>query len=57
MENDTPETETTNDLVKISLTVTLEEANLILASLQELPHKLVNNLIQNLVQQAQSQLK
>jgi hypothetical protein len=36
--------------------LTMEEANLVLAALQELPHKMVNDLIQKIVQQGNSQL-
>lgn len=36
--------------------LTLEEANMILAGLQELPAKIANPLTQKLQQQAQSQL-
>jgi len=55
-----PNTETVEQIeeeVSITLNVTINEANTILASLQELPHKLVNGLIQKLVSQAHSQLQ
>lgn len=35
--------------------LSLDEANLILAALQELPHKLVNTLIQKILEQAKEQ--
>ena len=41
----------------INLEVTVKEAELILASLQELPFKLSNELIINLSNQANEQLK
>ena len=40
----------------ITLKITVEEANLILAGLQELPAKVSNPLTNKLVQQAQEQL-
>jgi len=52
MEEKTNTVET--DTVKFELTI--EEANIILAALQELPHKLVNNIIQKIIQQANNQL-
>jgi hypothetical protein len=42
--------------VIIQFELTLDEANLILAALQELPHKAVNTLIQKIVQQGNSQV-
>lgn len=42
------------DTVKFELAI--EEANIILAALQELPHKLVNSIIQKIIDQANSQL-
>lgn len=41
---------------EITLTVTLDDANLILAGLQELPAKLANPLTQRLQEQARAQL-
>lgn len=41
--------------VKIELTV--QEVNVIFAALQELPHRVVDGLIKNIAQQAQSQLQ
>jgi hypothetical protein len=49
--------ETPEEEASIILQVTITEANTILASLQELPHKLVHGLIQKLVAQAQAQLQ
>lgn len=46
----------TPNTTEITLTVTIEEANMILAGLQELPAKLCNPLTQKLQQQAQAQL-
>ena len=40
---------------KITFTVTLGDANLIMSGLRELPHRVSHELIQNLVQQNQNQ--
>jgi hypothetical protein len=42
--------------IEFNFTVTYDEANLILAGLQELPAKVCNPLTQKLQQQAQDQL-
>lgn len=41
----------------VKLEVEVEELNTIFASLQELPHRLVDNLLKKLFNQAHSQLK
>jgi hypothetical protein len=41
--------------VKIELNV--NEINIIIGALQELPHKVVDGLLRNIMEQAQSQLK
>lgn len=48
------ETEIAEVIMRFELS--MEEANLILAALQELPHKIVNSLIQKIVQQGNSQV-
>ena len=42
---------------EFTFVVKVSEANLILAGLEELPHKISRRLIDNLVQQAQSQTR
>jgi len=42
--------------MEINITLSVEELNLILAALQELPHKVVANLVPKLISQGQSQL-
>jgi hypothetical protein len=42
---------------EFNLTLTLSEVNILLASLDELPHKISRKLIDKVVQQAQSQVK
>ena len=41
---------------EITLTLTIEEANIVLAGLQELPGKVCNPITQKIQQQAQTQL-
>lgn len=41
---------------KVNLTVTIEELNIIFGGLEEVPHKFSRKVIDNLSQQAQSQL-
>ena len=48
--------ETITKDTKLKLEVTVEEANLIIAGLQELPAKLANPLTQKIQEQAKSQL-
>jgi hypothetical protein len=40
----------------VTLTVNVNELNVIMTSLQELPHRVVDALLKNIFQQAQSQL-
>jgi hypothetical protein len=40
----------------VTLTVEVNELNIIMAGLQELPHRVVDSIIKKLFQQAQSQL-
>ncbi len=49
------ETEIPADVV--TLTLTVDETNMVLAALQELPHKLVHSLIQKVFDQANQQIK
>jgi hypothetical protein len=60
MNNDNEQnTITTDDQPKaatVTLVVNINEVNTILAALQELPHRVVDPVIKNLLQQAQSQL-
>ena len=51
------ETELAAESPTLTLNVTVEEANLVLAALQELPHKLVHSLIQKVLEQANQQIK
>jgi hypothetical protein len=50
------ENDTGVDEVDMRFELTMGEANLILAALQELPHRTVNSLIQKIIQQGKSQL-
>ena len=40
----------------VSIKMTPQELNVVLAALQEMPHKVVDGLIRNVYQQAQEQL-
>lgn len=42
---------------KVSLELTVNELNVILTALQELPHRAVDSLLKNILAQAQEQLK
>ena len=46
-----------NDDVKLNLVLSVNEVNVILSALRELPHRVVDSLITNLVAQAQGQLQ
>lgn len=41
----------------VNLNVTVNELNIIMGGLQELPHRVVDGLIRKIVEQAQAQLK
>ena len=41
----------------VTLTVDANELNIIMAGLQELPHRVVDNLLKKIFQQAQTQLQ
>lgn len=49
-----PKQETEKEL---KMTFKVSEANIILAALEELPHKVSRKIIDNMIQQAQSQLQ
>ena len=42
---------------EVSLRVTVQELNMVMASLQELPHRIADPILRKLMQQAQEQLK
>lgn len=42
---------------KINLSLTVNEINIFLAAVQELPHKVADPLIRNIMSQAQSQVQ
>jgi len=42
---------------EVTLTFKVSEANIILAALEELPHKVSRKIIDSMIQQAQSQLQ
>jgi hypothetical protein len=42
---------------ELKMTFKVSEANIILAALEELPHKVSRKIIDNMIQQAQSQLQ
>lgn len=58
--NQEPETETAavenQQVPMVTVTVDLNELNIIMGGLQELPHRVVDPLLKKLFQQAQSQL-
>lgn len=41
----------------VNLTVTLQEVNVILAALQEMPHKVADPVLRSIIPQAEAQLK
>lgn len=41
---------------EVSLRVTVQELNIVMASLQELPHRIADPILRKLMQQAQEQL-
>jgi hypothetical protein len=41
---------------EVSLRVTVQELNIVMASLQELPHRVADPILKKLMQQAQEQL-
>lgn len=49
--------ESTNEEKVINLELTLNELNVVLGALQELPHRLVDGLLKKLVEQGKSQLQ
>ena len=46
----------TNTTIELTFKLTFEEANILIAGLQELPAKIANPIIQKMQQQAQTQL-
>jgi hypothetical protein len=42
---------------EVSLRVTVQELNVVMASLQEIPHRIADPILRKLMQQAQEQLK
>jgi hypothetical protein len=42
---------------EVTLRVTVQELNMVMASLQELPHRVADPILRKLMQQAQEQLK
>jgi len=42
---------------EVSLRVTVQELNVVMASLQEIPHRIADPILRKLLQQAQEQLK
>jgi len=42
---------------EVSLRVTVQELNVVMASLQEIPHRVADPILRKLMQQAQEQLK
>lgn len=58
MNNEDVQTEeSTNEEKVINLELTLNELNVVLGALQELPHRLVDGLLKKLVEQGKSQLQ
>jgi hypothetical protein len=58
MENTTKQTESIadNTIKLINVEVTIEELNVILGALQELPHRVVDKLLKSIFEQAQKQV-
>jgi hypothetical protein len=46
-----------NELKNVNLEVNVNELNIIVGALQELPHRVVDQLLKKLIQQAQDQLQ
>jgi hypothetical protein len=46
-----------SDNIKVKLELNVNEINVVLGALREMPHRVVNDLINNIVAQAQSQLQ
>jgi hypothetical protein len=46
-----------NQQPEVSLRVTVQELNVVMASLQEIPHRIADPILRKLMQQAQEQLK
>jgi hypothetical protein len=46
-----------NQQPELSLRVTVQEYNILMTSLQELPHRIADPILRKLLQQAQEQLK
>ena len=42
---------------ELKFTLTVSEANIVLAALDEMPHKVSRRVIDNIIQQAQSQIQ
>ena len=42
---------------EVSLRVTVQELNVVMASVQEIPHRIADPILRKLMQQAQEQLK
>ena len=49
--------EPTTAAVEVTIQITVDELNVIFASLQELPHRVVDPILRKVLQQAQSQLQ
>jgi hypothetical protein len=58
MENEVQDVQPKQEPEKeLNLTFKVSEVNIILAALEELPHKISRKVIDNLIQQAQAQLQ
>ena len=57
LENPTTNNQSQQEIPNIVLTLNVNDVNLVLNALQELPHKIVDKVLQNIFAQAQSQLQ
>ena len=57
LENPTTNNQSQQEIPNIVLTLDVNDVNLVLNALQELPHKIVDKVLQNIFAQAQSQLQ
>jgi hypothetical protein len=57
LEENTPTVEAQPAAPTVTLAVDINELNVIVAALQELPHRVVDGVLKKLIQQAQEQLQ
>jgi hypothetical protein len=57
VETETPTVEAPAAAPTVTLTMDINELNVVVAALQELPHRVVDTILKKLIQQAQEQLQ